>query len=73
MDTPENESEKEIVEETDEESIDIVELVKQYYEIEKGNRKSIWEWYYLGQKFERKVEELKNKEENERNNDDNTK
>ena len=43
MDTPENESEKEIVEETDEESIDIVELVKQYYEIEKGKRKSIWE------------------------------
>jgi hypothetical protein len=62
MDSPENESEKEIVEETGEKAIDIVELVKQYHEIEKGNRKSIWDWYHLGQKFEQKVEELKDKE-----------
>jgi hypothetical protein len=70
MDSPENEIEKEIVEEAGEGAIDIVELVKQYHEIEKGNRKSIWNWYYLGQRFERKIEELKNKIENEKRNKD---
>ena len=70
MDTPENENEKEIVEETGEEVNYIAELVKQYYKVEKRNRRSIWEWYHLGQKFEQKVEELKNKEENEEKNND---
>ena len=39
MDTPENENEKEIVEEIGEETNDTVELVEQYHEEEKGNMK----------------------------------